>query len=90
MAITDIAAAPPEPPKQAGPECAVCEFLAELPDDQAAALESLMANRVWRYSEIAAKIAADPDYPRDILSSTYSRHARGGCYKMRQAGRRLR
>lgn len=89
MAITDIAASSPAT-SQAGPECAVCEFLAELPEDQAAALESLMSNTAWRYSAIAAKVKDDPDYPRDILSSTYSRHARGGCYKMRQAGRQLR
>lgn len=89
VAISDLAQSQPDLVRK-GPECAVCEALAELPPAEAAGLESLLANKRWRYKEIAAKIAEDPDSPLEIHHGTYARHAKGECWAMRKAGRRLR
>lgn len=89
MALTDLAKTEPARARK-GPECEVCDELAKLPPEQAAALEELLANKRWRYSEIAAKVAKDEDHPLNIAAYTYSRHAKGECWAMRQAGRKLR
>ena len=85
MAISDLANLEPTAPRK-GPSCAVCQALDEIPADEAAGLRSLLGNKRWRYTEIAEKIAADPDTPLRIPHQTLARHAKGHC----AAGERLR
>ena len=83
MAISDLANRPTTPVKK-GPDCAVCRALADLPDAEANALRSMLADKQRRFIEIARDIAEDPDpatpdYVRAIAAGTYRRHARGEC-----------
>lgn len=78
MALSDLSQTEPEAARK-GPPCAVCHALATIPPAEAAGLRALMANPAWRYTEISAKIAADPDTPLDIHHTRLARHAKGDC-----------
>lgn len=81
MAISDLAKTKPVAPKP-GPDCTVCLAMKELPPKDAAGLLSMLSDKRRPYSEIAQRIAKDketPQWVRDILESTYRRHARGNC-----------
>lgn len=62
-----------------GPTCLVCVALDNLPKADAKALRSHLANKAWRYTELAEALRADPDTPLDLPSHSLSRHARGAC-----------
>lgn len=70
-----IAALQPSKP-QKGPTCEVCRVLAELPDDEATALRSHLANPEWRYSALSEALRGEGI---DIAGFTLARHARGQC-----------
>jgi hypothetical protein len=78
VAISDLANLEPSPARK-GPSCTVCQALEQIDPDEAAGLRSLLANPRWRYSEIADRIAADPDTPLEIPHQTLARHAKGHC-----------
>ena len=81
MAISDLASSTPAPVSK-GPDCTVCQALAELPEADAQGLRQMLADKRRRFSEIAELVAADPDTPtwvRNIAHGTYRRHARGQC-----------
>lgn len=67
------------PPLSKGPSCSVCAALDTLPEAEAAALRSLLADPQWRYQALADALRADEDTPLDIAASTLARHARGNC-----------
>lgn len=62
-----------------GPSCTVCLALDSLPVDEATALRSLLADPAWRYTELADRLAEDPDTPLVIPHGTLARHAKGRC-----------
>lgn len=62
-----------------GPSCTVCAALSSLPDAEAAALRQLLADPAWRYTELADRLAEDPDTPLLIPHGTLARHAKGRC-----------
>lgn len=78
MAIGDIAASKPTAAVK-GPPCSVCQALETLPVGEAVALRALLADKTWRYTELAERLAADPDTPLDIPHGTLARHAKGRC-----------
>lgn len=91
MALSNLSLEPSAAKK--GPDCTVCSALTELPPDKAELILSALRNPRWRYSEIANEVASDQDLPewvRGIADSTYARHAKGGCFLMRQRGEKLR
>lgn len=81
MAISDIASTDPSALKK-GPDCTVCQALAELPPADAEGLRAMLADKRRRFTEIAALVSADEDTPdsvRQIHHQTYRRHAKGDC-----------
>lgn len=62
-----------------GPPCEVCEFIASLDDDNAAAMVALLSDRTVRYTTISEQLLIDPDTPADLSDKSLSRHARGIC-----------
>ena len=84
MALADLT----KEPMQAG-VCVVCQAVAALPPSKAKILQAALENPRWRYSEIAKKVATDPDVPewmREITGDSYGKHVRGQC----RARKRLR
>lgn len=91
MALSNLSLEPSAAKK--GPDCTVCQALAELPSDKADLILGALRNPRWRYTEIVNEVASDQDVPewvRNIAEGTYSRHAKGGCFLMRQRGEKLR
>lgn len=75
MALTELAATTPTK-TQKGPTCSVCITIADLPPDEAAALNDLLADPRWRYTTLADALA-EQGYP--LKSFVLGRHARGEC-----------
>ena len=75
MAVSDLVNRAGTPHKT----CATCHALETLPDDKAATLTDLLSNPVVKYTELAAELAADPDWLLSIDSQALGRHARGLC-----------
>ena len=65
-----------------GPACSVAATLEQLNDEDKAALETVLADKRWRSTDIAAQLQAEGI---SISDSTLSRHRRGAC-KCRHLG----
>jgi DNA-binding HxlR family transcriptional regulator len=70
------------PPLIKGPACSVAATLEQLNDEDKAALETVLADKRWRSTDIAAQLQAEGI---SISDSTLSRHRRGAC-KCRHLG----
>lgn len=80
MALSNLSDEPAKASR--GPDCTVCQALAELPEDKSTLIRQALANPRWRYTAIAQEVATDPDVPdwvRAIHHQTFRRHARGDC-----------
>lgn len=73
MAIADITE---QAKVRKGPPCSVCEVLADLPDTEAAALRSLLADKTWRYTALSDELHREGV---ELAPFVLSRHAKGGC-----------
>lgn len=58
--------------------CAVCHYISERDDVWGARLRRMLANRGISFTDLAKKLASDPDEP-NIPRDSLSRHARGDC-----------
>lgn len=58
--------------------CAVCHHMTERGDDWSASMRRLLSNRQVKFTELAARLAADDEEP-DVGVDALSRHARGLC-----------
>ena len=65
--------------------CGTCHALANMTEEDAAVLISLMADRRVKFTDLARALRDDPDSPT-IGKDSLSRHANGNC----AAGERLR
>ena len=75
MAIADIRNSS-APTTVKGPPCGVCALLTELQPEEASALRELLADRKWRYSDLAEALRGE-GHP--IGAHVLSRHAAGKC-----------
>jgi hypothetical protein len=73
MAIRDITE---QAKLRKGPPCTVCETLADLPEVEAEALRSLLADRTWRYTALSDELRKEGV---DLAPYVLSRHAKGAC-----------
>ena len=59
-----------------GPPCTVCETLDTLPQDEATALTTLLADPTWRYRALSDELRGEGI---DLAPFVLSRHAKGQC-----------
>lgn len=74
MALSDAVAQRPVK----GPPCTVCSALETLPASEAAALQLMLTDPEYRYSQISDELAK-PDVGIDIAPYTIGNHVRGRC-----------